>query len=110
MRLTITEEEALAIHKHFLEYTDFKNNKEKDIFKSIKEKIHNEIMKPVSEAKRNATKNAIKAKKEKSMKEIENALQRMILKNMKININTVSKESKIAYNTVKKYKWLLDTV
>ena len=60
------------------------------------------------ENKRTATKKANEVKKKESIKKITDALNVLRVEGKKPNINLVAKTANMSYNTVKKYKDLLD--
>jgi len=105
MRITVNMDEFSLI------VTSLKSYLEKDVFvdetKNLLKKLDSELRKPIKTTKRNATKKAIEIKQGRVKEKIRNAVNLMNLQNQKININSVSKESGVAYNTVKKYKYLL---
>ena len=108
MRITVNMDEFSLI------VTSLKSYLEKDVFvdetKNLLEKLDQELRKPIKTTKRNATKKAIEIKQERAKEKIRNTVNLMNLENKKININSVSKESGVAYNTVKKYKYLLTVI
>ena len=97
MRLTLTNNEFDLLLK-----TLQNHNEEKLIEILLKEKVKYE--KSITPLKRKATKKATLAKEKMSKRKISNAVNLMRLMDTKININSVAKESGLAYNTVKKYK------
>jgi len=108
MRITVNMDEFSLI------VTSLKSYLEKDVFVSevqnLLEKLDKELRKPIKLTKRNATRKAIEVKTERVKEKIRNTVNIMNLQNKKININAVSKESGVAYNTVKKYSFLLYTI
>ena len=99
MRLTISNEE----YKRLIDTLNKHN--EDDLISMLVEKKE-KYDKTITPLKRNATKKAIKAKEKLAKDKLISSVNLMRLMNTKININTVSKESGLAYNTVKKYKYL----
>jgi len=100
MRLTMTLEEFNKVINVLAN-----SNEEELIQMMINKKIHYE--KSLTTKKFLATENAQKAKIEKAKKSILSSIEIMQINNDKINVNTVSKHSGLAYNTVKKYKYLI---
>ena len=99
MRITLSENEFQKIINTLDEYD------EADLINMLLEKKVN-YQKTITPLKRNATKKAIKVKEKLAKEKLNASVNLMRLMNAKININTVSKESGLAYNTVKKYKYL----
>ncbi|MEA1956007.1 MAG: hypothetical protein U9N02_05895 [Campylobacterota bacterium] len=100
MRLTLTDNEF-----NLLLNTLQKHNEDDLVKILLSKKIKYD--KSITPLKRNATKKATLAKEKMSKIKISNAVNLMRLMNSKINVNSVAKESGLAYNTVKKYKNLL---
>ncbi len=101
MRITLSKNEVedlmglLGSHKIDFDFATCKNG--------ILEKLRDEFEKPVRLSKQKATKKASKVKVDMSKRRLESTVNLMRLEGKKININSVSKESGLAYNTVKKY-------
>ena len=98
MRLTLNNDEAklvqLAVLKAYRE--------DSELYINIAKQLDREKNRDISKKQKSAN-NANKVKSEIAIKKIENTVNLMRLENKKININSVSNESKVAYNTVKKY-------
>jgi hypothetical protein len=58
----------------------------------------------ITDKKKNATKAAHKANKEKTKEKIQNAVNLLRIENRKINVNSVSKAAGVHYKTARKYK------
>ena len=99
MRITLSENEFQLI------INTLDKHNETDVINMLLEKKVN-YQKTITPLKRNATKKAIKAKEKLAKEKLNASVNLMRLMNVKININTISKESGLAYNTVKKYKHL----
>ncbi len=117
MRITLDEDVAFEIYKSLdcdWDIIEHRMKKEKDKyeknFEYLCKAIEKELFKPVKTTKRNATKNATRAKIENSKKEIENTVNLMRLQGKKITVNSVANNSIVSYNTVKKYKYLLGDI
>jgi len=106
MRITLDSLEVktvIAILENFKDKNQcYDTNKE-----IIIEKFKKELTKPISKNKQKATKKANLAKKKNTENIIQNTLNLMLFEGKKINVNSVSKESGLAYNTVKKYKLII---
>jgi hypothetical protein len=100
MRLTITDNEFNTLLETLKKHSEY------EIVQML-EKKQQEYAKSITPLKRSATKKATLAKEKMSKRKISNAVNLMRLMNSKINVNSVAKESGLAYNTVKKYKNLL---
>jgi len=106
MRLTVTIEEYSLIQfglKAYQEKTD-------DIeIENLLDKLEQQFKQSIitHSMKRNATKKATYTRMDKAKEKIRNAINLMNLSNQKITITSVSKESGVSYNTVKKYSYLL---
>lgn len=70
----------------------------------ILKKLRTEFDKPIKSSKQKATRKATIAKVNTAKRKLESTINLMRLEGKKINVSTVSKESGLAYNTVKKYK------
>ncbi len=118
MRITLDREKALNVAyalntvcdtEEFKKVFDYKNDPDfVKNFKYLADIIIEEYQKPIKTTKRNATKKATNIRVENAKNKIINTINLMLLENKKINVNSVSKESKVSYNTVKKYKYLLE--
>ncbi len=73
--------------------------------KNIDEQYNKTLV--IKSSKQKATKKAILTKINTVKNKITNTVNMMNLENKKINVNSVATESNVAYNTVKKYKYLL---
>ena len=98
MRVTLTKDEVLDLILLLESDNNLKKN-EVNILKKLKD----EFNKPIKLTKRNATKKATKVKVNIAKRKLESTVNIMRLEGKKININSVAKESGLAYNTVKKY-------
>jgi len=98
MRLTLNKDEAklvqLAVLKAYREDNELYINIAKQL---DREKNRDKSKKTKSAAAANKVKSQI------AINKIENTVNLMRLSSKKININSVSNESGVAYNTVKKY-------
>ncbi len=99
MRLTLSEKEF-----HLL-ITTLEIYSENDLISMLLEKKE-KYQKTITPLKRNATKKAIRTKEKMAKEKLNATVNLMRLMNEKINVNSVAKESGLAYNTVKKYKKL----
>lgn len=98
MRLTFTEDEFYSmlesLKKVDLNMANMLLNKKIDYANSI------------TSTKRNATKNATKAKVQNTKDKIINSLNLMRLEGKKITTYTIAKESGVSFNSCKKYEYL----
>ncbi len=118
MRITIENEKALDIActinnicdtKEFKKVFEYKEDERDEFIESLKDlanKIIKEYNKPIKTTKRNATKKATNTKIEIAKEKINNTINLMKLEGKKINVNSIAKNSGVAYNTVKKYRYL----
>ena len=113
MRITIDNEKALNITSTLsVIEDDLKrlmsfDNDAYDNLQELLETMQKEYEKPTSRKKQLAARKATNAREEQAKDKIRNTVNMMNLQNVKINVNSVSKASNVAYNTVKKYKYLL---
>ena len=99
MRITLSDNEFQSL------INSLENHQELELISMLMDK-KDKYQKTITPLKRNATKKAIKAKEKMAKDKLNSTVNLMRLMNEKININSVSKESGLAYNTVKKYKHL----
>ena len=99
MRITVSDEEFIILVNTLEKYNEI------DLVNMLIDKKV-KYQKTITPLKRNATKKAIKTKEKVAKQKLNSTVNLMRLMNEKINVNTVSKESGLAYNTVKKYKYL----
>jgi len=102
MRLTLSENEFQLL------ITALENHNETNLIDMLVDKKAR-YQKTITPLKRNATKKAIKAKEKLAKEKLNSTVNLMRLMNETININSVSKESGLAYNTVKKYRHLFQS-
>jgi len=93
MRFTLTEDEAKEI---------LSLNLSTELYLKIENQLHQNQNRDISK-KKVSTQKATQTKKQTAINKIENCVNLMRLENKKINVNSVSNESKVAYNTIKKY-------
>lgn len=98
MRLTFNTNQVKLISLALLKTY----KKDSDIYISLQKQINDNKNRDISK-KQKSTQKATQTRKEAAINKIENAVNLMRLENKKINVNSVSNESKVAYNTVKKY-------
>jgi len=103
MRITLSDEEFQSI------ITTLEKHNETTLVSMLLDKKV-KYQKTITPLKRNATKKAIKAKERVAKEKLNSSVNLMRLMNVKINTNTVSKESGLAYNTVKKYRYLFQNI
>lgn len=108
MRITLTIPEVATILSS-LQQNKERGNNDTSIDKIIT-KLQNEIKKPITSSKRNATKKATSVRIDKTKAKITTAVNLMNLENEKITPYSVSKKSNVSYNTVKKYEYLLISI
>jgi len=108
MRITLNTDEAISIKiKLELMLMDVSPDEDNEVLKALIEKIDKELKKPTSVNKQVAAKKATVVRQERVKEKIRTAILVLNHLDKKININTVSKESGVAYNTVKRYSYLL---
>jgi len=76
--------------------------------KELKNILNNVKHINITDKKINATKKARKINKENSRKKVEKATKKLVEKNVKITVYSVSKEAKVSYPTAKKYKEIFE--
>ncbi|WP_457611292.1 hypothetical protein [Lutibacter sp.] len=109
MRLTLNKDDAISL-MIALQNNDLKNilsNKIIEILNNIKNQIEKDLNTPVSYTKTKAAEQATKIRQQRAKEKICDAVNSLHSKNAKVNVNSVSKKSEVAYNTVKKYSYLL---
>jgi len=108
MRITLSMDEAISIKvKLELMLMDVSLDEDNEVLKALIEKIDKELKKPTSVNKQVAAKKATVVRQERVKEKIRNAINLLHLEDKKINVNSISRESGVAYNTVKKYSYLI---
>jgi len=103
MRLTLRDKEIIGLTSVLKDSTiDFKKHKLDNI--SLLNKIENEKNKPVAATKQAAAKTARDIRIKQTKEKIANTINLLRMENKKINLSTISTESKVSYSTVHKYK------
>ena len=114
MRITIQNDKASLIYQAIdFNRSELKNILGQEVTQYLVElamQIRETELQPTSYKKVKATKTATTARENKAKEKIRSAVNMMNLQGDKININSVSKVSGVAYNTVKKYKNLLISI
>ena len=111
MRLTLNKHDAISL----MIALQNKNEDLKKVFSDdvicILDGIENQIQKdlntPAHQNKKLAAKRATIIRQDRAKDKIRNTVNLLHLENVKVNINSVSKKSGVAYNTVKKYSYLI---
>jgi len=111
MRLTLNEEEYLTLQK-LITQTSIQSShcvqgfNEEDWFtlEAISQRIEKTATQPITDKKRNATKEATKKRIKDAKSKISNAVNMMRFENKSITISSIAQEAGVSYNTVKKYK------
>jgi len=114
MRLTIDTDTAISLKiklenilkSDLANNIDFTDDDNKEIRQLIKQ-IEANLTKPKSSAKQRAAQKATNIRQERAKEKIRNAVNLLHLENAKVNVNSVSKKAGVAYNTVKRYSYLL---
>ncbi len=115
MRLTLSQDDAIGLKikleriledKELSNKLDFKENDNEE-FKLLIEQIEKNLNTPAPQSKKLAAKRATIIRQDRVKEKIRNAVNLLHLENGKINVNSVSKKSGVAYNTVKKYSYLI---
>ena len=110
MRVSIKTDEWILIELALKELRDnflLDDTENKLKIEKLLKKLKKEMYKPASIAKQNAAKKATKIRQERVKEKIQNAVNLLNLQGRKINVNSVSKEAGISYNTAKKYDFLI---
>jgi len=114
MRLTLDTDTAISLKiklenilkSDLANSIDFTDNDNQEI-KQLIEQIETNLTKPKSSAKQRAAQKATNIRQERAKEKIRNAVNLLHLENAKVNVNSVSKKANVAYNTVKRYSYLL---
>ena len=109
MRLTLNEEEYQTLQRliattNTQQHSDILNEEEWSTLLTISERIEKTAAKPITEKKRNATKEATRKRIKEAKNKISNAVNMMRFENKNISIASIAQEAGVSYNTVKKYK------
>jgi len=109
MRLTLNTEEYQTLQRlihqtNNKKHGDILNEDEWSTLLTISERIDKTASKPITEKKRNATKEATKKRIREAKNKISNAVNMMRFENKHISITSIAQEAGVSYNTVKKYK------
>jgi len=108
MRITLNTDEAISIKvKLELMLSDVSPDKDNEVLKALIERIDKELKKPTPINKQVSARKATVVRQERAKEKIRNAINLLHLKDKKINVNSISRESGVAYNTVKKYSYLI---
>jgi len=109
MRLTLNTEEYQTLQRlihqtNSQKYNEILNENEWSTLLTISERIEKTASKPITEKKRNATKEATRKRIKEAKNKISNAVNMMRFENKNITITSIAQEAGVSYNTVKKYK------
>ena len=109
MRLTLNQQEYTTLKRLIIEANNqhcakFLSKEEWSTLLTIAERIEQTASKPITEKKRNATKEATQKRIREAKNKISNAVNLMRFENKKITIASIAKEAGVSYNTVKKYR------
>ena len=108
MRLTLSKEEYKTLQELIKNAHDCAANlfdeNEKIILEGISDRIELDAAKPISQKKKNATKEATRKRIKEAKNKISNAVNLMRFENKKITITSIALEAGVSYTTVKKYK------
>ena len=108
MRITLSTDEAISIKvKLELMLMDVSPDEDNEVLKALIEKIDKELKKPTPINKQKSARKATVVRQERAKEKIRNAINLLHLEDKKINVNSISRESGVAYNTVKKYSYLI---
>jgi len=108
MRITLSTDEAISIKvKLELMLMDVSPDEDNEALKALIEKIDKELKKPTPINKQKSARKATVVRQERAKEKIRNAINLLHLEDKKINVNSISRESGVAYNTVKKYSYLI---
>lgn len=117
MRISITDEETIilcagiktGVEHHLLELKKIFGDDGVELLGSIYNNIYKERAKPISVAKKNATKKANEKRTKYAKEKIVSAINILRLESKKITIYSVSKKAGVSYNTAKKYKNFIES-
>jgi len=109
MRLTLNQQEYTTLKRLIVEankqqLADLLSEEEWSTLLTISERIEKTASKPITEKKRNATKEATRKRIKEAKNKISNAVNMMRFENKPITISSISQEAGVSYNTVKKYR------
>ena len=109
MRLTLNKDEYETLKRlidkvNIQEHSNMSNEEEMVTLTNISNRIEKTAAKPVSDKKRNATKEATRKRIKEAKNKISNAINMMRFENREITITSIANEAGVSYNTVKKYK------
>ena len=109
MRLTLNQEEYTTLKRLIVEANnqqsaELLSEEEWSTLLTISERIEKTASKPITEKKRNATKEATRKRIKEAKNKISNAVNMMRFENKKITIASIAQEAGVSYNTVKKYR------
>ena len=108
MRLTLNEEEYKTLQQLIASINECPDNlfdeNKKTMLENISRRIELDAAKPISQKKKNATKEATLKRIKEAKNKISNAVNMMRFENKKITISSIALEAGVSYNTVKKYK------
>ena len=109
MRLTLNQEEYTTLKRLIVEAnnqqsSELLSEEEWSTLLTISERIEKTASKPITEKKRNATKEATRKRIKEAKNKISNAVNMMRFENKKITISSIAQEAGVSYNTVKKYR------
>ena len=117
MRVNINRDDMLILSAGIKTGIEYHKEEMLKIFQSdgveMLERLYHEIHRvyatPISKTKRNATAKANDIRVQKARKKIEIAINLLRLEGRDITVYSVSKEAKVSFNTVKKYKYLIES-
>ena len=109
MRLTLNQQEYTTLKRLIVEannqqLANFLSEEEWSMLLNISKRIEKTASKPITQKKRNATKEATRKRIKEAKNKISNAVNIMRFENKKITISSIAQEAGVSYNTVKKYK------
>ena len=99
MRVTLDFDEANELMVMITDEMAAKN----PLLRSVRQKLHEENIKPVPKSKKMATRAATRKRQSEARKAIENAVNTLKLYGKDVTPYKVAKESGVSYNTAKKY-------
>ena len=111
MRLTLSKDDAISLMITLQNKNeDLKkvfSDKVINILDDIKNQIEKDLNTPAHNNKKLAAKRATIIRQERAKDKIRNAVNLLHFLNAKVNVNSVAKKAGVAYNTVKKYSYLI---
>ncbi len=104
---TLIKNELLQLNNRILNI-DSKLINKKELLIKLNKKLDNTSIQGASSKQIDSLKRTAKKKQFVSKAKVQNAINLLNLLNKRITLNSVAKEASMSYNTVKKYKFMID--